>query len=310
MEQRAKLIVSQNGFELGQRLNPEDKRDRFYVFSAQKGNKKYVFKLANDNFCRELSNEIWWNTTLTRLIETNPATNLRPPAVFYTGPNWYIGEYFHGSPLMSDSHNNSEAAACAQNLADILVWLDGIALQPATSEKPIYEDSHSAPYTNLWNKVDGWMERPLSSGLITQDHIDKARKLIDRYRPNILPSLQHGDFVPWHMYYLENNKIGLIDGEHASLVRPRYYDLAYLYTRLCTRLESFTVAVKILRFFLGQTKINKLEFTQAWLPVITLRSLGMYNDAMIDLEHQDYRQQATELLERCLSEKLDSFLEG
>lgn len=50
------------------------------------------------------------------------------------------------------------------------------------------------------------------------------------------PSLQlfprHGDFAPWHMILTKDEKIALIDGEHAMAKGVEYYDIGYFIQRV------------------------------------------------------------------------------
>lgn len=309
MQQKIFNLVKSLGYNLGDHLNSNDERQRFFVYKIRKGSSDFVLKIANQQFKRDLENEIWWNMTLLRLAETDPKVTVRSPHLYYYGPNWYIGEFFDVPQLVpTGTHDPATLKPHLQTLATILADLDGIALQPRITNKPLYETSNSAPYSNLLAKVDDWMVRPLEHKLITEREIRQAKALIEKYRPRVTPTLQHGDFVPWHMYVLPDAKIGIIDGEHSSLIKPRYYDLAYLYTRLFTRLESDKEPSQLLKLFLETTKPDQAAFIKTWLPVITLRSLGMYNDAIADLKYQDYRPQAKDLLTRCFSEKLNSFL--
>jgi aminoglycoside phosphotransferase (APT) family kinase protein len=155
-------------------------------------------------------------------------------------------------------------------------------------------------------KVDGWLAQPLAAGRISADKIVQAKQLIDTHRPHIQPAFQHGDFVPWHLFAINGQQLVLFDGEHASLVKPRFYDLAYLYSRLYTRSQAPASARKILSGYIEQAGHNPDHFAHAFLPVITLRALGMHADAYADRQHFDYAPAARDLLDRCLSRDLQA----
>ena len=309
MERAEQILkdVQAEGFTVDHRLNEGDERGRFFVYKLTLGDRTFVLKIASPDQERELQNEVWWNLTLTRLVEAYPDCKLVPPQILMSAPSHYIGQYFDAPALQTDSRDMAQTERWVEPLAQVLVDLDQLALSPKLHGKPDYEASQSAAYTNLWGKVEKWLEKPLAQGMITEQEKARAKEQIESRLSDIQPALQHGDFVPWHMFDLGDGKIGLIDGEHASLTKPRYYDLAYLYTRLATRQQSFEQASKVLREFLKLSMVDEAEFLKSWLPVITLRSLGMYNDAIADLKIQDYRPQAKELLQRSFSGQLKDF---
>lgn len=294
-----------------EQLNDWDKRERFFVYRLEKNGTSHVLKIANNGFERDLSNEVWWNTTLARLVEADPSIKVYAPRVSMSGQQFYIGEYFKAKPLIKSGFNftPAEIDVWLERLAKMIVDFDQIALQPRVNQRAEYEDTNSAPYTNLAEKLDRWMELPIERKQIETAAIQNGKDIFDKYRANVTPRLQHGDFVPWHMYDLGEGKIGLIDGEHSSLTKPRLYDLAYIYSRLVTRMKSFKSAKKLLTMVVEQLPESKSELEKAWLPVITLRSFGMINDAELDLETTDYRQYAKQLLNMCFEEKISVFME-
>lgn len=101
----------------------------------------------------------------------------------------------------------------------------------------------------------------------------------------------------------KNEKI-LIDGDHSSLIKPRYYDLAYIYSRLYSRNRAKQETAKLLQSFMDKSGIPKDDFAKAFIPVLTSRAIGVCNDASRDLESgNDYRKTAVELLHLCLKKK-------
>ena len=296
---------------MSEQLNAWDKRERFFVYKLSKEKNSYLLKIAGNGFERDLSNEVWWNNTLNRLVEANPNMKVRAPHIETYGKNFYIGEFFKAKPLIVDGFkfDKTDIDPWVSQIARVLIDFDQMALQPGLSQSPEYENTNSAPYSNLESKVDQWMEIPLKNGQIDEKAILTAKQLIEKYSPYVLPRLQHGDFVPWHMYDLGEGIIGIIDGEHASLIKPRLYDLAYIYSRLVTRMKSFEIARKLLNAVFDGLKEDSDAMEKAWLPVITIRSLGMINDAEADLEKTDYREFAKMLLDMCFKEKMSVFME-
>ncbi len=281
---------------------------RFATYVVSKDDQKFFAKKVIDpKLTRDLENEIWWHLSLKRLSEASPKLLAVAPELIDYGKNWYVAEFFDAPLLLNKEDTDlSKLDQVIDRLVNLLVNFDQQLLTRNTGQ-PLYEETNSAPYTNLWKKVDGWMEKPLEAKIISPSQIEKSRSLIDSHRQYVLPSIQHGDFVPWHMFDL-GEKTGIVDGEHSSLVKPRYYDLCYLYSRLYTWSGAKEQARQILKGFVDKSVNDTDKFFQAMLPVMTLRALGMHNDSIADLEERDYRKDAKELLEMCLSGKLDNFV--
>ena len=136
---------------------------------------------------------------------------------------------------------------------------------------------------------------------MTAEKLEQARLVIHDYRKYLTPHFQHGDFVPWHILIDANQDQWLIDGEHASVQKPRYYDLAYMCSRIFTRLHSPEHAAKLLKVFMQESEMSAEALYPALLPIMTSRAIGMHFDALNDLRHDDYQAEAQDLLERCIS---------
>lgn len=283
--------------------------ERFASYVVEKNGHAAFCKLAvNQDLHRDLENEVWFSMTLNRIAESNPDVGVKSSTLLQYGEGWYLAKYINGRALL-DVQNLSESnmEPLSERIAEILSNLDG-QISVKEHESPLYEDTNSAPYNDLLAKIDRWMGEPLRQGLITIDRLNQAKKLIENYRPWVKPSFQHGDFVPWHILVNEEEGWVLVDGEHSSLVKPRFYDLAYIYSRLFTRGGLRKEPNRIVRLFLEHSKIDGAEFIKAFLPVITLRALGMHTDALNDLDETDYREDSKELLDMCFKEELGLFM--
>lgn len=303
-------ILKIYGFSVVEQLNDWDTRERFFVYKLEKDHIYYVLKIANDSFERDLNNEVWWNSTLVRLTEADPSIKVLAPQIDMSGKQFYIGEFFEAKPLIADGFNftTADIEPWLEQISKLLVDFDQMAIQPRMNDQAQYEDTNSAPYTNLTAKLDAWMKLPLENKQIDEATIKKGKQLFDIYKASVTPRLQHGDFVPWHMYDLNEGIIGLIDGEHASLTKPRFYDLAYIYSRLATRLNDFEAAQNLLTKVIDQLDEDRSEIEKAWIPIMTLRAFGMINDAEADLKTLDYRPTAKQLLNMCFEEKITAFI--
>lgn len=131
-----------------------------------------------------------------------------------------------------------------------------------------------------------------------------ADTLVRDWAVHVRAGLAHGDFSPWHILVNHHEKV-LIDGDHSSIVKPRYYDLAYIYSRLFSRNSAKQATARLLKDFIAKIDIPKDDFAKAFIPVLTSRAIGVCNDASRDLgSGNDYREEAAELLQRCLKKDI------
>lgn len=274
-------------------------------YKVEKDGQTYFAKQSLTKQPMALENDVWWCLTVARLGKAGDKPIIAP-TIYEHGLGWYVAEYFDAPLLVQKSwRTGAEVVPQIARLVDILTWLDRQVIFPEADA--LYDSSESAPYTDLLKKVDGWLEAPLAQGTVKSGEVSQAKMLVEKYRPHIKPALQHGDFVPWHLFDL-GQKLCLFDGEHASLAKPRYYDLAYLYTRLYTRGEAPDAARAILRKFMQAAQVDQKTFEQAFLPVVTLRAMGMQADALADRGRFDYTTATRSLLQACLKEDLAALL--
>jgi hypothetical protein len=293
------------GYQIG-RVVHDTSRNRGYRLT--RNGQSFFAKVNLTKKPVAMENDAWWALTMARLTASDPDVPVRAPKLYEYGPGWLIIEWIDAPILEALGFDLGEAkiAPHVNRLTDALLWLDGL-WQPTTT-KLIYDSTDSAPYTNLTRMIDGWLQQPLAIGTVKPADVKAAKQLIADYRPHLHPAFQHGDFVPWHLFAISDRQLVLLDGEHASLVKPRYYDLAYLYSRLYTRAAAPEAARAILKRYLESAGHEVAEFASAFLPVITLRTLGIHADAYADRERFDYHDRAADLLARCLTRDLQAFM--
>lgn len=281
---------------------------RFATYQVEKDQKQYFLKCAKAGLERNLSNDVWWSMTLNRIVEGKPEIDIRAPQVVRFEYNWVLFEWVEGKELATPDIQDSDIVRLVPYISNVLFGLDQ-TIRVAISESPFVEPSDSAPYTMLDTKWPQWTKKPLEQGFLTQGHIDKSKTLLDDWAQYVQAGLAHGDFSPWHILVNDKEKV-LIDGDHSSIVKPRYYDLAYIYSRLYSRNHARASVAQLLKDFMKKSPIDKDAFAKAFLPVLTSRAIGVCNDASHDYESSgnDYRASALELLDNCLSRDIDNLL--
>jgi hypothetical protein len=268
-------------------------------YKLQKDGIFYFAKYSKDDTQRKssIAVDIWWCNTVATLRHTYDLP-FCTPAIVAHGHDWYIAEWIDGQPSVLPTGNANSLEPYIGSYATCLAALDAIDPKQLADVAP--NRDQFTPYNQLDRRWDVWSEKPIAAGLLRAEDVTKARELIADYRQYVAPRLQHGEFVPWHM--LTNNSTWwLIDGEHASTYMPRYYDLAYIYSRIFTLLHSRAQAAHVLHAFVQKAGVDAAALHSALLPVLTSRAIGMHFDAINDLAGNDYRTEAQDLLARCLS---------
>lgn len=249
----------------------------------QKNNKKFFFKMASTiGIAEKLKNEISWNEQINCFITKEMLFCI--PKIIDKGTikignqklDYYMAEYFEG-----DFISNKNDCCIDQlkpwinliisfnyflfNIKNINFYLDN-------SEKNI-KDMGVEFYNN---KIVNWYSENIDKNL--DELLKIAHDIIDVYNDNLL-GVNHGDFVPWHIIK-QKEKIIIIDGEHASIQKPLFYDSAYFYHRIYTDAENPIAAKLYLKNFFKKLDNNtKKLFNKIFRIVLATRTVGGFWDA-------------------------------
>ncbi|PIZ24201.1 hypothetical protein COY48_04230 [Candidatus Collierbacteria bacterium CG_4_10_14_0_8_um_filter_43_86] len=240
-------------------------------------NEKLFLKLAstkeigertrNEKSFNESANSIW-----KKYIKT-----FQSPKVFDEGyfqdKYWFIGEFVFGKPLaevkgkISDISEKDiiKTAEIAKNILEI----SDLSLLPKDRE----------------HLKEMWKVRihEISSGWSNNCKIDTKALLqyIKDKSGYMETASSHGDLTPWHIMKTNNNVYYLIDSEAAQMGGLKFYDVAYFYHRVYTKLKRPYLAEQFLKIFKEAykwTEKNDKEFA----PVLASRIMGGYFDAERD----------------------------
>lgn len=298
--------LAQHGYST---VRPVSESARFASSIVRRGCRESFAKVALGDHARELENEVWYALTLNRAAESTSDLCVRAPRIEAFGSGWFVCESLAASPLVAreDARAVDAVAEHAVALARILADLDR-AFADTPIVQPAVEESDSAPVTDFLRRIDRWAAKPLEAGLLTEARVAAAKARITAGTSSLRPRLQHGDFVPWHVFRTEPGSFVLVDGEHASVLKPRFYDLAYLYARLWTRVHAPEVARSIVREFLRVSGIGQAEFVPPFLTILTQRAVGMHIDALNDHPANDYVAEAQELLGHCIDQDASALI--
>lgn len=231
-------------------------------------------------------NEISWNEQMHDRIPRNMGWIIPPiyETGEYQGLPYYVTAFYPGKLVATkDTVNTEELRQRLQDIVRVLhffLTLDGISFRADNDDTGV-EDRLGRFKKNTTE----WRNAVPSAGL------DEVLAIALTIQETYAPAVNHGDFVPWHM--LEHgNECVLIDAEHASSLKPRFYDAAYFFHRLYTSAETPTLAEDFLHMFYDRlSPDSKKSFYEQFRPVLASRIVGGYfdtqHDHVLDLQYHN-----------------------
>lgn len=203
--------------------------------------------------------------------------SFRVPKIFddgeYEGKYYFICEYVFGKPLADLKQNKSEITQKdldkTAEVATEILNLSKDCLLPKDIEhfKDIWKE-------RLWTVSKEWSRE------IKTD----TKKLIQLIKDNINYleiASSHGDFVPWSIYKTKEGQFYLVDSEAAQIAGPKFYDAAYFYHRVYTKLKRPDLAEIFLDKFKSINNFSEHE-DKVFNLVLASRVIGGYFDAERD----------------------------
>jgi hypothetical protein len=244
----------------------------------KKENNNYFLKLSSTlGVAERTRNEFEWNNLVNSLSDDQRLPVSIPQnhdSGEFKGLFWYLGEYA-GNKVLTRPAEKNETDDLERELSVItetaykIIGIETDLTLPL--DKKISEEERKEKF---FKKLEHWAEQTPEdvSGLISfirerYDYLDTASS--------------HGDFVPWHFIRSEEGKLFLVDGEHAHIVGLKFYDVAYFYHRVFTKLKRSDIADRFLRDFSDLYKFSEGE-KELFRLVLAQRLVGGYFDAEKD----------------------------
>lgn len=238
----------------------------------------YFLKVATSESIGELTSvePDWYRQVSTRLTPDIP---LEVPVVAEEGtlkmPDG-TSRYFYISSFAAGPQLATKYPPKVRNLGS---WIDRIAQSVVFLQGLEGIQVKGKSLTPAKEKIEGYEKKfhewAEESGVDFSDLLKIARELRQTYEP----AFNHGDFVPWHMLEADERFV-LIDAEHASISKPKYYDVAYFYHRVYTAAMSPDLAKAFLRAVSDQLpKPERNAFMRKLRPVLAGRVIGGYGDS-------------------------------
>lgn len=238
-------------------------------------NQKYFLKLSTSEGIGLITkNEHNWNNYFNKY---NSNKNFSAPKNFESGifeKKYYylITSYFKGKLLCNI---NQDANSLINHINKIILLSETIQNLPGTDfTLPEYEEKNYKK--RFLNKMKDWFE-DIPADIVKKYKINDLLKIVEEGIDKLDQKSRHGDFTPWHIINLGNNKLGLIDGEHALPDGVENYDVCYFIQRVFSVLESSDLAKEI------YNELIKRGYNSEKLKIVlSSRALGGFLDCYLD----------------------------
>lgn len=243
--------------------------------AEKEGEKRFIKLATTKGVADRTQNEYAWNELVNSTLTSDLSVHV--PKVYekgdYDGLFWFTSEYIDGHILSQP--DGTRVKDLKENLP-LIANITGQIMSIDTEERLPHdaEEIDRGVFTEkIFEKLDLWGER------ITRDVEDLYGFLQENVQSlQLAPS--HGDFTPWHFMQSEKG-LYLIDAEHAHILGVKYYDVAYFYHRVYTKLKEPEIAEDFLTEYLNMHPLDTEE-ERAFVTILAQRVYGGYMDAELD----------------------------
>ncbi len=248
-----------------------------------KNDTAYFLKLSTSRGISIVTqNELEWNNYFNKYFPTK--FPFRVPVSYESGFYqriyfYLITDYFDGKLLceiddvLGKSNNLTQYLDQVIKLSELIQKLPVIKF--ANYQKEDYRE-------RLRKKVNGWFG-DIPANICREYDIKDLLGMVERKVDGLLSKPRHGDFAPWHIFKLAEQRFGLIDGEHALTDGVESYDICYFIQWVFSVLKNPDVA-KLIYYKLVEKgySANKLK------TVLAARAIGGFLDESLK-NQPDYK---------------------
>ncbi|WKZ31570.1 MAG: hypothetical protein QY318_02300 [Candidatus Dojkabacteria bacterium] len=248
---------------------------------------EYYLKLANSGASSELiKNEISWNETIHKLATEKGFDRLIVPGIEdqgeYEGSVFFLTKYYFGTPLANKNYTKvGDIAKYADTIIDIahLINDGGVVPLSIDSQHKQKDGLKEHEMQGFLNVAKGYAAE------IKENDMAPLLAIVDEYQKAFDFSLCHNSFEPKEMIP-EGDKIVLIDAEQASAYSPKYYDIAYFFTKTYVAGRLPDVAKDLIRKFKEKLSDDeKSAFDGLVRPSIALSAIHCFLKSEQDGNH-------------------------
>ena len=254
-------------------------QSRHVLGILEKNENKLFLKLATTKGISAVTQiDYNWNKEFNNLVSRD--ANFWVPqnidSGFYEDGLFYmITDYFNEDLLSKTPHPNTEISSIKDYLNQIVEFSELIQNLNISQ----LSDKDTKNYSDwFFHKTLSWYEG-IPQNIIKEYQVDKLLEIVKTGYKNLDQKSRHGDFTPWHIIKLENNKLGLIDGEHAMRNGVQYYDIVFLIERVFVVLQNISMAQNFYQLLKQRDyDLEKLK------TVLASRAIGGFLDCSLYFE--------------------------
>jgi len=254
-----------------------DYRERYIIYILERNGKKYFYKELN----HDKKDRFYAQILFQKKAEVSDRAIILPKLYDYdfkVEKSWILWEYLLGQHL---------AEWKPKNIKDFERWLEPIVamiielqkIKPAPAEFDIPD--------RMILRVNQWTKEPIELGKFKTSVKKKIIDFIKKNRSLIKIGFNHSDLVPWHMHEIKYPKFALVDYE-GSKNKPLYYDIAYIYHRLYTKLAEPKLADKLLEIYKEKANLPE-NFDKIFLTILGARITGGFFDCIVNKDGTDIK---------------------
>ncbi len=221
--------------------------------------------------------ETAWNKQICKL----PNAPIYTPLVHQDGyingdPQQYflMTEYIDGQLLVPDRAPIHDTQSLRKHLPTLIAMTRYIATCSITDVPDVEDIDASNPQEWFMQKTHRWYDA-IPDEVKKEYRISELVQSIESSYKNLEVGPRHGDFAPWHVIVgSQNDKLTLIDAEHARIDGVVGYDAAYLIQRLFCVLEQPELARSAY-----ELSLQCAYDPRALKTILAARAIGGYLDA-------------------------------
>ncbi|MBI2314889.1 hypothetical protein HYU93_02420 [Candidatus Daviesbacteria bacterium] len=277
--QEIKVYFQSRDYKIGNLQNS----GRHVTGILTKAGEKYFLKLStSEGISIVTQNEFNWNNYFNA---NNLNNKFHVPKNFDSGYFkdkyfYLITNYFNGKLLCQFRDQYQNLNLLTKSLTQIIELAENIQQLPDyTFAIAQYQDGDSK--LRFINKANAWFD-DIPINIRDKYNLQLLIKVAIKGIDKLFSKPRHGDFAPWHIMTLGNNKLGLIDGEHALSDGVENYDICYFIQRVFSVLKKPDIAENIyLELRKRKYEVEKLK------TILAARAIGGFLDESLN-SNPDY----------------------
>lgn len=220
---------------------------RHSVGKISKDKNKLFVKLAtSEGMSRLTENEFGWNKQFN-------GQNTREKSNFWVPLNFDSGYFENLFYIITDFGQGEKISGHEQNSQNFLVetlsqvidfseLVQSLKLKNLNPNEYFISMNHQQRFLE---KTKQWFEA-IPEEVRSKYQIDQLLEVVEKGTPSLMSKPRHGDFTPWHILRKSEDKLYLLDAEHALSEGVEYYDIAYYIQRVFSVLSNKNFSLEIL----------------------------------------------------------------